>query len=103
MSKNFIFLNCYFFFLDLKKILCLVNKISFNKGICLSYFLDCYKTFFLKRDGKLIKNFYVIFINKMFGFLSNFVFFLKNIKSYKKFTNYSSKRFPSIIFLSKKV
>lgn len=95
-------LNSFFFFLDLKKIICLVNSISFNKGICLSFFLDKSKTFIFKKN-KFVKNFYIIFINKMFGFLSNFIFFLKNIHSYKKFTNYNSKRFPSIIFLSKKV
>lgn len=102
MSKTFLILNYFYFFLDLKKLLCLVNTISYNKGICLSYFLDRYKNFFFKNEKK-VKNFYIIFINKMFGFLSNFVFFLKNIRRYKSFTDYSSKRFPSVVFLSKKV
>jgi len=102
LSKSFVFLDCVYFLLNLKKIICFVNIISFNKGICLSFFLDRYKCFFLKRTD-FVKNFYVIFINKMFGFLTNFLFFIKNINNYKKFTDYNSKRFPSIVFLSKKV
>ena len=101
-SKSFLILNNFFLLLNLKKIILLVNNVSFNKGICLSYFLDKYKNFpQIKKHS--VKNFYFVFINKMFGFLSNFSFFLKNIKSFKNFSNYDSKRFPSIVFLSKKV
>jgi hypothetical protein len=79
-----------------------VNEIAFRKGICASYFLDRFKNFSLIKKMQ-VKNFYFIFINKMFGFLSNFTFFLKNIKNFSDSSNYNSKRFPSIIFLSKKV
>jgi len=79
-----------------------VNEIAFRKGICVSYFLDRFKNFSLIKKMQ-VKNFYFIFINKMFGFLSNFTFFLKNIKNFSDSSNYNSKRFPSIIFLSKKV
>jgi hypothetical protein len=88
--------------LNLKKIILLLNNIAFSKGICLSYFLDKYKAFSSIR-GLNVKNFYFVFINKMFGFLSNFSFFLKNIKNFESFSNYNSKRFPSVVFLSKKV
>jgi hypothetical protein len=88
--------------LNLRKIIFLVNEVSFKKGICLSYFLDRYKNFSHIKKVK-VKNFYYVFINKMFGFLSNFSFFLKNIKNFEEFSNYNSKRFPSIVFLSKKV
>jgi len=102
ISKTFYILNNFYLLLNLKKILFLVNEISFRKGICLSYFLDKYKSFAPIKE-KNIKNFYFVFINKLFGFLSNFTFFLKNIKFFKEFSNYDSKRYPSIIFLSKKV
>jgi hypothetical protein len=102
ISKAFYFLNNFYLLLNLKKILFLVNDISFKKGICLSYFLDKYKNF-SNIKSKKVKNFYFVFINKMFGFLSNFTFFLKNINFFKDFSNYDSKRFPSIVFLSKKV
>lgn len=100
-SQFFYILNIFFLFLHLKKLLCFINIISFNKGVCLSYFPDKYKSFFINRKVS-IKNFYIIFINKMFGFLSNFVFFLKRISKISKYTDYNSKRFPSIVFLSKK-
>ena len=102
MSKSFYFLNNIFLLLNLKKILLLVNGVSYNRGICLSYFLDKYKNFSQIKKFD-IKNFYYAYINKMFGFLSNFTFFLNNIKSFKNLSNYNSKRFPSIVFLSKKV
>lgn len=102
MSKTFYLLNNFFLLLNLKKILLVVNGVAFNKGICLSYFLDKYKNFSQIKNLN-IKNFYFAFINKMFGFLSNFTFFLKNIKSFKNLSNYNSKRFPSIVFLSKQV
>lgn len=102
LSKNFIILNNFFLLLNLKKIVLFVNDVAFKKGICLSYFLDRYKDFSLIKSIK-VKNFYYAFINKMFGFISNFSFFLKNIKNFKDFSNYDSKRLPSIVFLSKKV
>ena len=101
-SKNFIVLNNFFLLLNLKKIIFFINDVSFKKGICLSYFLDRYKNFSSINKVK-VKNFYFVFINKMFGFLSNFTFFLKNINNFKEFSNYNSKRFPSVVFLSKKV
>jgi hypothetical protein len=101
-SKNFVILNNFFLLLNLKKIMLFVNEIAFRKGICASYFLDRFKNFSLIKKMQ-VKNFYFIFINKMFGFLSNFTFFLKNIKNFSDSSNYNSKRFPSIIFLSKKV
>lgn len=101
-SNSFLILNNFFLLLNLKKIIFLMNEVSFKKGICLSYFLDRYKNFSPIKKIKL-KNFYFVFINKMFGFLSNFTFFLKNIKNFKEFSNYNSKRFPSVVFLSKKV
>lgn len=101
-SKTYLILNNFFLLLNLKKIIFFVNDVSFKKGICLSYFLDRYKNFSSIKQVK-VKNFYYVFINKMFGFLSNFSFFLKNINTFKEFSNYNSKRFPSIIFLSKKV
>ena len=101
-SKNLLVLNNFFLFLNLKKITFLINEIAFKKGICLSFFLDRYKNFSLIKKHN-VKNFYFVFINKMFGFLSNFSFFLKNIENFKEFSNYNSKRFPSLIFLSKKV
>lgn len=101
-SNSFLILNNFFLLLNLKKIIFLINEVAFKKGICLTYFLDRYKTFSLIKKVK-VKNFYYVFINKMFGFLSNFTFFLKNIKNFKEFTNYNSKRFPSVVFLSKKV
>lgn len=101
-SKTFFILNNFFLLLNLKKIVLLINEISFKKGICLSYFLDKYKSF-SQIKNLITKNFYFVFINKMFGFLSNFTFFLKNIKRFKDYSNYSSRRFPSIVFLSKKV
>lgn len=101
-TKNFIILNNFFLFLNLKKIIFFMNEVAFKKGICLSFFLDRYKNFSLIKKIN-VKNFYYVFINKMFGFLSNFTFFLKNIKNFKDFSNYNSKRFPSVVFLSKKV
>lgn len=95
-------LNNFYVLLNLKKILFLVNDISFRKGVCLSYFLDKFKSFSGIKDKK-VKNFYYVFINKMFGFLSNFSFFLKNIKFFEDSSNYGSKRYPTIVFLSKKV
>lgn len=101
-SKSLCFLNNFYVLLNLKKILFLVNEISLKRGICLSYFLDKFKVFSSIKD-KNVKNFYYVFINKMFGFLSNFSFFLKNIKLFESFSNYGSKRYPTIVFLSKKV
>lgn len=95
-------MNNFYILLNLKKILFLVNDVSFKKGICLSYFLDKFKSFSPIKEKK-VRNFYFIFINKMFGFLSNFGFFLKNIKLFKDLSNYDSKRYPTIVFLSKKV
>lgn len=104
LCKSFFFLNNFFILLNLKKIIFLINEISFKRGICLTFFLDCYKNFlFSKEQKKNVKNFYIVLINKMFGFLTNFGFFLKNLKNLKNFTDYQSKRFPSIIFLSKNV
>src|SRR3546814_7121783 len=60
---------------------------SSDLGICLSFFSDLYINFPLIKSKK-IKNFYFIFINKMFGFLSNFSFFLKNINFFREFSNY---------------
>lgn len=101
-SKTFLILNNFYLLLNLKKILFLINDIAYKRGVCLSYFLDKYKNF-SQISGKKVKNFYFVFINKMFGFLSNFTFFLKNIESFKEFSNYGSKRYPSVVFLSKKV
>lgn len=101
-SNSFLIINNFFLLINLKKIIFFINEVSFRKGICLSYFLDRYKNFSSIKKIKL-KNFYFVFINKMFGFLSNFIFFLKNIKNFKEFSNYDSKRFPSVVFLSKKV
>jgi hypothetical protein len=101
-SNNFAFLNNFFLLLNLKKIVFFVNEVAFKKGICLSYFLDRFKELSSIKEIK-VKNFYFAFINKMFGFISNFSFFLKNLKHFKDFSNYNSKRLPSIIFLTKKV
>lgn len=101
-SENFVILNNFFLFLNLKKLSLLVNEVSFKKGVCLTFFLDRFKDFYQIRK-KNVKNFYFVFINKMFGFLSNFSFFLKNIKKFTEFSNYDSKRLPSIVFLTKKV
>ena len=58
---DFFILNTFYLILSLKKILLLVNDISFIKGICLSYFLDKYKNFTKIKD-KNVKNFYFVFI-----------------------------------------
>lgn len=100
--KKYGFLNHFFLFLDLKKISVLVNNISFNKGVCLTYFLDHYKKYIRHNEDK-VPNLYIIYINKMFSFLSNFISFIENIKKFRKLTNYNTNRYPSLVFLSKKV
>lgn len=102
ISKNYLFVNNFFLLLNLKKTSLLVNEVSFKKGICLTFFLDRFKSF-SSIQNKKTRNFYFVFINKMFGFLSNFTFFLKNIKKFTELCNYRSKRLPSIVFLTKKV
>ena len=101
--NNFLIIDLKSLFLRLKKIVCIVNEISFNQGVCLVFFLDIFKKkYFNELCNFNVNNFYIAFINKMFGFLSNFFLLKKLFFNLNKFTNYNSYRFPSIVFLTKK-
>lgn len=72
------------------------------------FFLNFFKFYFLSDLSKpKLKNFYIVFIDKAYSFLSKFKFFLMKYKKLKYYTNYGnpiygSNRYPSIVFISKK-
>lgn len=108
LLDDFIILNINSIFLKIKKVFSITFNVIENKGICVFFFLDFYKRFLL--DDLLkpeLKNFYIVFINKMYGFLSRFKYFVFKYKDFKYFSNYINKdfgsfRFPCIVFLTKK-
>ena len=106
--NDYIVLNLNLLFLKLKKIILILLKISYRKGICLFFFLDFYKRFYLKDlIYPDLKNFYIIFINKTYAFLTRFKYFVTRYKDFKFYSNYinpkfGSFRYPTIVFLSKK-
>jgi hypothetical protein len=95
-------------FLKIKKVISVIFLISFKKGICLFFFLNFYKRFFLNEFlNSKVKFLYIIFIDKVYSFLTKFKFFILKYKKFKLYSNYinpifGSSRFPSIIFVSKK-
>lgn len=113
-SEISILLNDYFvvdlklLFLKMKKILSILFLISFKKGICLFFFLNFYKRFFQKElINSKVKFLYIIFIDKIYSFLTKFKFFILKYRNIKFYTNYinprfGSCRFPYIVFVSKK-
>jgi hypothetical protein len=92
----------------MKKILSIIFLISFKKGICLFFFLNFYKRFlFNELINSKVKFFYIIFIDKIYSFLTKFKFFILKYRKIKLYTNYinpryGSCRFPYIVFISKK-
>lgn len=108
LLNDYIFLNLNIFFLKIKKIILIIFLLSFKKSICVFFFLNFYKRFFLKDLFKpKIKFFYIVFIDKIFFFLTRFKFCLTKYKDFKLFSNYlnprkGSSRFPTIVFISKK-
>lgn len=108
LLNDYIVVDLNSIFLKLKKVLSIILKIAFKKGICVFFFLDHYKRFYTK---DLIypdmKNFYLVFINKVYGFLTRFKYFVTIYEDLKYFSNYinpkfGSYRFPTIVFVSKK-
>lgn len=91
-------------FVNIKKIIWIISKISYNQGISLIYFNKELESFYLKEFEKTINNMYLLMIGKLFGFVTSFFFFIDRIKNLKKqkITNYSRRRHPSLIFLTKK-
>lgn len=108
LLNDYIFLNLNIFFLKIKKIILTIFFLSFKKSICVFFFLNFYKRFFLKDLFKpKIKFFYIVFIDKIYFFLTRFKFCLTKYKDFKLFSNYlnpkkGSCRFPTIVFISKK-
>ena len=93
---NFIVIDTLSIFLSLKQIISIVNYVANNNGVCLTCLLFTKKIILTKN-----KNFYIVFIDKMYGFLSNFFVFLQGgFTKYKKVTNYRTTRLPDIVFVS---
>lgn len=108
LLNDFVILNTNLLFLKIKKIFSILFLISYKKGICLFFFLNFYKRFFLNEllDSG-VKFFYIIFIDKVYSFLTKFKFYLLKFKKFKIYSNYinpqnGSYRFPYITFVSKK-
>lgn len=108
LLNDYIVVNLNLLFLKIKKIMHILFLISFKKGICLFFFLNFYKRFFLNDLLNLqIKYFYIVFIDKVYSFLTKFKFYIVKYKKFKLYSNYAhplkgSCRFPSIVFVSKK-
>lgn len=106
--NDFIILNINSVFFKIKKVFFITFDVILNKGVCVFFFLDFYKRFLLNDLLKPeLKNFYIVFINKMYGFLSRFKYFIVKYNNFKYFSNYINKdfgsfRFPAIVFLTKK-
>ena len=100
-KNNCVIINLINLFLNIKKIIFISNIISLNNGITTVCFL--YNELLLKRLHVNIRNFYFVFIDKYYGFFSNFFMFLKNFKKINTFkiTNYNSFRLPSLILMNK--
>jgi hypothetical protein len=108
LLNDYITINVNLLFLKIKKIISILFLISFRKGICLFFFLNFYKRFFLNELlNSKVKFFYIIFIDKVYSFLTRFKFYILKYKKFKLYSNYinpinGSSRFPYIIFVSKK-
>jgi hypothetical protein len=108
LLNDYITINTNLLFLKIKKIISVLFLISFKKGICLFFFLNFYKRFFLNELlNSKVKFFYIIFIDKVYSFLTRFKFYILKYKKFKLYSNYinpinGSCRFPYVIFVSKK-
>lgn len=106
--NDYIVLNFNLFFLKIKKIISILLWISFKKGICLFFFLNFYKRFLLNELlNSKVHFFYIMFIDKVYSFLTRFKFYITKYNKFKLYSNYinpkyGSNRFPSIVFVSKK-
>lgn len=100
-KNNCVILNIFNLFINIKKIILITNLISNNNGILISCFR--YNKNLIKKLNIEIKNFYFIFLNKFFGFFTNFYIFLKSLQKLINInkTNYNSKRLPSLILMNK--
>lgn len=100
-KNNCIILNLINLFINIKKIIVISNYIANKNGILLSCFR--YNNSLIKKLNIEIKNFYFIFLNKFYGFFTNFYIFLKSLKKFIniKKTNYKSLRLPSIVLMNK--
>jgi hypothetical protein len=101
-------LNINLLFFRLQKILNFTKHIAFNYGICLTFVPVYLRRRFLCEFNRktFLKNFYIIFIKGLFGFISNFRYFILNHRRFlleNKYTNYIAYRLPSLIFLPKGV
>lgn len=104
---NYVIIDIFCIFIQIKKIISIVNYVSNRGGISLSVIssnMFISNKFWLIKKRKAIKNFYVVHIDKIYGFLTNFNMFLKKgPKHYKYVTNYLSGRLPDVVFMSKNV
>lgn len=99
-NQSLLNLNIMFFFC--KKTNLLISKISQKKGIvAVAFFNDFLYKSLTKQN--CLKNFYNVLFNKTFNFFSNFyeIMFKQRTNTIKKYTNFSSYRKPSLIFLMK--
>ncbi len=108
LFNDYIVCNINILFLKIKKIICLTSIISFQKGICLFIFLNFYRRFFFNDLSQPNMHYlYLLFIDKIYSFLTKFKYFLTKYKDFKYYSNYSnplfgSNRLPTIVFSTKK-
>lgn len=103
--KEMVILDSLKIFLSIKKLIILISKLSFNSAILLTFFnTELFNSFKDEWKSTNVKNIAIIFISKIFGFITSFLFFIVRIKNLRKqyITNYSYFRRPTLIFLTKK-
>lgn len=108
VSDDFILIDFSIGLLRLKKIILISTKICISDGIILISFLNKFKRFFIQELSEpTLKNFYICFLDKIYGFFTRFKYFICIYKDFKYFSNYSntqtgSLRLPSLVFMTKR-
>lgn len=105
-SKQWAIVNLSLLLFRLKKIVYITNFSSFHRGVCLTIFQNRLKKKYksiLFRKKSFVLNFYIMFVNRLRSFFSNFSFYIKHRQLYKSETNYFSRRFPTLVFLTRHV
>lgn len=99
---NYVIIDIVSIFFNIKNIINIINYISTKLGISLLCLLSDSNIINTSLKRVKIKNFYMVYLDKIYGFISNFYMFIKKgRKHYKNIVNYRSKRLPDIVFMSK--
>lgn len=99
-KKSYIVIDAYEIEINLKKIISISQYIAKKNGIGLGFFR---RSKILKKDlFDKIPNYYIAFMNKLQGLITNIKYFGKNLLRFKEHTNYKCLRIPSLIIMSTK-